>query len=186
MASRKRTATGPQDRAIARIERELAGMRQRQAVLVAALGLPEGARRGERGRLGDLNDAVIKIQDYLLRTSERIDTILGTLKNHRELLVKMNQRTYQVGTRERIRMELDIMHNTLSILGLYGVELDEGLLPEIAKLRESAGKTDEDVAALRKLKEKLDKRFDVELRKVDRTSPARPKGKEAASVPGYR
>ena len=158
-------------------------MEDRQAVLFAALGLGERARRGDRGTVGELNDAVLKIQDHLLRSSERIDHILGTLKNHRELLVKMNQRLYQVGTRERIRMELDIMKNTLSVLALNGVEVDDGLIPEIQKLRESSQKDDADIVALRKTKEKLDKRFDSEVRKFDFTAMYRPRDKD---VPGYR
>jgi len=184
-ARRPRKASRPRAKksAPAKVENDLAAMKERTDLLYAALGLPENARRGDRGTLGGLNEAVVKIQDYLLRSSERIDHILGTLKNHRELLVKMNQRIYHVGTRERIRIELDIMKNTLSILGLTGVEFDEGLLPEIQRLRESTAKEDADLPALRKSKEKLDRRFDTEVRKVDAAAVHRQKAKD---VPGYR
>jgi len=178
--AKRATTRGPDP--LAKLERELAAVRERQAVLFAALGLPEDARRGDRGTVRELNDAVLKIQDYLLRTSERIDHILGTLKNHRELLVKMNQRLYQAGTRERIRMELDIMKNTISILAMNGVEVDESLLPEIEKLKESSQKDDADIVALRKSKEKLDRRFDSEVRKLDLSTAYKPRDKD---VPGY-
>jgi len=183
VAARRRKPSRAATGAVARLEREIAALKEQQTVLFAALGLADNARRGDRGTVGELNDAVLKIQDYLLRSSERIDNILGTLKNHRELLVKMNQRIYQAGTRERIRMELDIMKNTLSVLALNGVELDEGLLGEIQKLRDSSEKEDTDIAGLRKSKEKLDKRFDTEVRKFDTTSIYRARGKD---VPGYR
>ncbi|HEV8595530.1 MAG TPA: hypothetical protein VGR51_08390 [Thermoplasmata archaeon] len=132
-----------------------------------------------------VQDAVLKVQDYLLRTSERIDHILGTLKNHRELLVKMNQRLYQVGTRERIRMELDIMKNTLSILALNGAELDEAIVDEIRKLRESTEKDDFDVVSLRKSKESLDKKFHGEIKKFDPSTIHRSRDKDEPDVPGY-
>lgn len=139
-----------------------------------------------RREVDALQDAVLKVQDYLLRTSERIDHILGTLKNHRELLVKMNQRLYQVGTRERIRMELDIMKNTLSVLALNGVELDEALVGELQKLRDSTEKDDVDVGSLRKSKENLDKKFHGEMKKFDLSGIFKPNDRERRKdLPGY-
>ncbi len=179
-AKRRRAPSRPEG--LARIEAELEDLRERQALLFAALGLKPDAEAGDRGVVGDLNDAVLRIQDYLLRTSERIDKILSTLKNHRELLVKMNQRIYQVGTRERIRMELDILKNTASVLAMNGIEVDEGLLAEIQKVRDSTQKDDVEVAALRESKAKLDKRFDEAVRKFDLTAIYRPR----KHIPGYR
>ena len=168
---------------LARIEREQAALRERQDMLFAALGFGSRARKGDRGTVGELNDAVLKIQDYLLRTSERLDNILGTLKNHRELLEKMSRRVYQTGTRERIRLELDIMKTTASVLALNGVELDEGVLAEIDKLKATTAKEDTDILALRRLKEKLDKRFDGEVGKFDLTAIYKTRNRQIA---GYR
>jgi hypothetical protein len=179
---RKSTAKRPATD-LRRIERELAAIRARQDLLFAALGLGGAATKGDRGTVGDLNDAVLKIQDYLLRTSERLDNILGTLKNHRELLEKMSRRVYHAGTRERILMELDILKNTMSILALNGVELDEGLRDDVNKLFESAAKEDADIVGLRKSKERLDKRFDGEVKKFDLTSIYKARNKP---IPGYR
>lgn len=165
-----------------RIEKELAAIRDRQDGLFAALGFGARATKGDRGAVGDLNDAVLKIQADLLRTSERLDNILGTLKNHRELLEKMSRRVYHAGTRERIRIELDIMKTTVSILALNGVELDDGLVAEIEKLKETTGKEDADIASLRMSKEKLDKRFDGEVLKFDLTAIYKTRNKQ---IPGY-
>lgn len=173
----------PTAQPLARIERDLAALRERQDMLFAALGLGSRTRKGDRGTLGELNDAVLKIQDYLLRTSERLDNILGTLKNHRELLEKMSRRVYHGGTRERIRMELDIMKTTVSILALNGVELDEDVTAEIDKLKETTGKEDADIAVLRRSKEKLDKHFDGEVRKFDLTAIYKTRNK---LIPGYQ
>src|SRR5881409_2084791 len=76
---------------LARLEREVANLRERQEMLLAVLGFAPRTKKEDRGTVGELNDAVLKIQDYLLRTSERLDTILGTLKNHRDLLEKMGR-----------------------------------------------------------------------------------------------
>ncbi len=173
----------PTAQPLARIEKELAALRDRQDMLFAALGFGSRTKKGDRGTVGELNDAVLKIQDYLLRTSERLDNILNTLKNHRELLEKMSRRLYHAGTRERIRMELDIMKTTASILALNGVELDDGVLAEIDKLKESSGKEDADIAVLRRSKEKLDKHFDGEVGKFDLTAIYKTRNRQ---IPGYR
>ena len=168
---------------LARIEKELAAIRERQDLLFAALGFAPRTKKGDRGTVGELNDAVLKIQDYLLRTSERLDNILSTLKNHRELLEQVSRRVYHAGTRERIRMELDIMKTTVSILALNGVELDEHLVAEIEKLKETTGKEDADISVLRRSKEKLDKHFDGEVGKFDLTTIYKTRNK---GIPGYR
>lgn len=155
---------------LTRLEREVRTLRERQDMLFAVLGFGPRAEEGDRGTVGELNEAVLKIQDYLLRTSERLDSILGTLKNHRDLLEKMGRRVYQAGTRERIRMELDIMKTTASILALNGVELDETVLQEIDKIRQTAEKEETDIVSLRQSKDKLDKHFYSEVKKFDLTA----------------
>ena len=111
----------------------------------------------------------------------RIENILTALKQHRELLVSVNKRVVDAGTKDRIRLELDVMKNTLSILALNGVEFDAGLVKEIdglrAKLRQS-----EDLVQLEQAKADLDKKFDGELKKYD-LEAIWAKKKE---IPGYR
>ncbi len=154
---------------------------RRQDVIVDALRLGERPKKGSRGVVRDLQDSVERLEDYLLKTADRIETIFSALKQHRELLVTMNKRVLDVGTKDRIRLELDVMKNTLSILSLNGVEYDAGLVKDIdalkAKLRQS-----EDPTQLERAKADLDKKFDGELKKFDLDAIwARKK-----EIPGYR
>ena len=155
--------------------------RRRQTVLFDALQLSDAAKRGDRGVVRDLQDSVVRLEDYLLKTADRIETILAALKQHRELLATVNKRVLDSGTKDRIRLELDVMKNTLSILVLHGVEFDPALVKEIdglrAKVRES-----EDLLQLERAKSDLDKRFDGELKKFD-LGAVWSKKKE---IPGYR
>jgi hypothetical protein len=139
---------------------------RRQAVVYEALQLGESAKKGERGVIRELQDSVERLEDYLLKTADRIETILSALKQHRELLVSVNKRVLEVGTKDRIRLELDVMKNTLSILSLNGVEFDSGLVKEIDSLRARVRQS-EDLAQLEQAKVELDKKFDGELKKFD-------------------
>ena len=154
---------------------------RRQAVLFDALQLGEAARRGDRGVIRELQDSVVRLEDYLLKTADRIENILSALKQHRELLVTVNKRLLDVGTKDRIRLELDVMKNTLSILALNGVEFDASLLREIDTLRGKL-RASEDLAELERAKADLDKKFDGELKKFD-LEAIWAKKKE---IPGYR
>ncbi len=169
-------------------ERQLRGLAKasevgarRQAVLYEALRLGETAKKGDRGVVHELQDSVERLEDYLLKTADRIETILSALKQHRELLVTVNKRVLDVGTKDRIRLELDVMKNTLSILALNGVEFDAALVKDIdalrARLRES-----EDLVQLERAKADLDKKFDGELKKFDLEAIWSRK----KEIPGYR
>jgi len=139
---------------------------RRQQVVLEALGLGPSPRKGDRGVVRDLQESIARLEDYLLKTADRIENILSALKQHREFLVTVNRRVLDFGTKDRIRLELDIMKNTLSILSLHGVEFDVGLVKEIDKLRASLRES-EDVAELERAKADLDRRFDGELKKFD-------------------
>jgi hypothetical protein len=93
----------------------------------------------------------------------------------------VNKRVLDVGTKDRIRLELGLMKNQLSILSLNGVEYDPGLVKDIDSLREKL-KQSEDLAQLERAKAELDKKFDGELKKFDLDAIwARKK-----EIPGYR
>lgn len=154
---------------------------RRQSVIVDALQLRDEPRRGDRGVIKELQDSVVRLEDYLLKTADRIENILSALKQHRELLVTVNKRVLDVGTKDRIRLELDVMKNTLSILSLNGVEYDASLLKEIETLRERLVKS-EDLAQLERAKADLDKKFGDELKKYDLESIWLRK----KEIPGYR
>ena len=183
------SSKSPESRRIAALEREVARLKtlvaavgRRERVYRRALGLGPRARAGDSGRLGDLEKSVLHLQEYLLRTSERIDKILTALKEHREFLAALDKRFFQTGTRERIRMELDIMKNTLSILAIAGVEVDDGIVKDIDKVRASALKDATEPATLAKEKEALDKRYEEELKRFDLEAIWAKK----REIPGYR
>ncbi len=154
---------------------------RRQAVIIEALRLSEAPRKGNRGVIRDIQDSVERLEDYLLKTADRIETIFSALKQHRELLMTVNKRVLDVGTKDRIRLELDVMKNTLSILSLNGVEYDSALLKDIDALRARLRQS-EDLVQLERAKADLDKKFDGELKKFDLEAIwARKK-----EIPGYR
>lgn len=164
------------------LEKAMARRERRERVLMDALALRPRARPGDRGRLGEVQASVAGLQEYLLRTSERIDRILTALKEHREFLLQLDKRVLHQGTRDRIRLELDVMKNTLSILALAGVEVDDALLKEIEKVKTAAARSGEDVEDLRKTKEALDKRFEEELKRFDLEAI----WAKRREIPGYR
>ena len=165
-----------------RLEKEAASQGRREKVVLAALRLSPKAKARTKGRLGDLEETIVGLQEYLLRTSDRIDKILTALKEHREFLGELDKRVVQTGTRERIRLELDVMKNTLSILALAGVEVDDALPLEIEKVRTASLKEEADLGELRRTKDALDKRFDEELKRFNLDEIWSKK----REIPGYR
>lgn len=157
------------------------GVARRQAVILDSLRLGDSPKKGDRGVVREVQDSVERVEDYLLKTADRMETIFSALKQHRELLVTVNKRVLDVGTKDRIRLELGLMKNQLSILSLNGVEYDPGLVKDIDSLREKL-KQSEDLAQLERAKAELDKKFDGELKKFDLDAIwARKK-----EIPGYR
>ncbi|UCD92396.1 MAG: hypothetical protein JSV43_00215 [Methanobacteriota archaeon] len=154
---------------------------KRESIVMEAMGMSSRTKKGDRAILGDLNDSIIKLEEYLLRTSERIDNILNALKSHREFLVKMNKKVYKIGMRERIGMELDIMKNTLTIMAMGGVKVDESILKDIKKLKKASNDPKTSPTDLKKKKDKLDKKFGDELGRYDLENI----WKKRKDIPGY-
>jgi len=163
------------------LERKLETRIRREEVMMDALRITTRTKKGEGGLMGDLNGAVMRLEEYLLRTSERIDNILSALKRHRDFLVKMSRKLNKVGTRERMVLELDIMRNTLWILGMNGVKIDIALVKEIETLRKDAGEDTTKVIDLKERKGSVDKKFDDELRRVNLEKISH----RTADIPGY-
>jgi chromosome segregation ATPase len=164
------------------LEKRLDTRIRREAVLMEALGFTRLSKPGDKGFLDDLNDSILRLEEYLLRTSERIDNILSALKNHREFLVRVNKRMDKVGAKERMEMGLSIMKNTLSVLALSGVRFDPSLIADIENLQEALGAEGKGLRDLQKRKDALDKKFDGELRKFDLESIYSQK----TDLPGYQ
>jgi len=163
------------------LERKLETRIKREGIMMDALRITSRTKKGDGGLMGDLNGTVMRLEEYLLRTSERIDNILNALKGHRDFLVKMNRKLNKIGTRERMVLELDIMRNTLWILGMNGVKIDIALVREIETLRNDAGEDTTKVIDLKERKGSIDKKFDDELRRVDLEKISH----RAADIPGY-
>jgi len=167
---------------VRRLTSEMAAREKGERALRSALRIGPRAKAGAKGRLGELEETVVGLQEYLLRTSERIDKILTALKEHREFLGELDKRVVQTGTRDRIRLELDVMKNTLSILALAGVEVDDALPREIDKVRAASLKDDADLSDLRRTKDAIDRKFDEELKRFDLEAIWSKK----REIPGYR
>lgn len=163
------------------LERKLETRIKREGIMMDALKITSRTKKGEGGIMNELNNAVLRLEEYLLRTSERIDNILSALKSHRDFLVKMNRRLNKIGTRERMVLELDTMRNTLWILGMNGVNIDISLVKEIESLRKDAEEDSAQFQELTERKDSIDKKFDDELKRVDVEKISR-KGKD---IPGY-
>ncbi len=163
------------------LERKLETRIKREGIMMDALRVTSRTKKGEAGLVGELNGAVMRLEEYLLRTSERIDNILSAMKSHRDFLVKMNRKLNKIGTRERMVLELDIMRNTLWILGMNRVKIDIALVKEIETLRKDAGEDTLKVTDLKERKGSIDKRFDDELRRVDLEKISH----KTADIPGY-
>jgi len=170
-----------QDQKLSSVTKELRKRGRREAVVMEALSLSPRSKVGDRGILGDLSQSILRLEEHLLKTSERIESILEALKSHREFLVKMNKRFFDLGTRERIRLELDVMRNTLSILALNGVDFDQSLLKDIDKLKSSL-EAEVDVGHIQSSKENLDRKFEEELKRFDLDAIFQKK----KEIPGYR
>lgn len=149
------------------LERKLDTRTKREAIIMDALRITSRTKKGEGGLVEDLNESLIRLEEYMLRTSERIDNILSALKSHRDFLVKMNRRLDRMGTKERMMLELDIMRNTLWILGLNGIKVDISLVKDIDTLKKDAEEDTEQVRELARRKNSIDKKFDDELKRVD-------------------
>jgi len=163
------------------LRKEVAESRRRERILLRAMGLGERPKSGDRGNLGYFGDSLLKLEEYMLKTTQRIDNILSALQQHREFLVKMSKRMAEVGVKDRLTMELDIMKNTLSILAMNGVEYDESLLRGIQGLQKEIKVHDADPSQLRSKKNRLDERFQEEIGRFNLESIYSPR----KHLPGY-
>jgi hypothetical protein len=174
---------GAQQRRIQSLEKRLETRVRREEIILNAIGLePSKVKPGERGSVGELQRILLKNEELLLSSNKRVESILTALKNHREVLIKLNKRVYKEGARDQIKLELAVMGNTLSLLGMGGFEFDGSLPEEIKRIRAMLNKEDAEMSKVRKRKETLDKRFENELQKFDMNSVYSKK----KDIPGYR
>lgn len=172
-----------QQRRIQSLEKRLDTRVRREEIILNAIGLePSKVKPGEKGSVGELQRILLKNEELLLSSNKRVESILTALKNHREVLIKLNKRVYKEGARDQMKLELAVMGNTLSLLGMGGFEFDGSLPEEIKRIKAMLNKDDAEMSKVRKRKETLDKRFENELEKFDMNTVYSKK----KDIPGYR
>jgi hypothetical protein len=171
-----------QQNRIQSLEKRLDTRVRREEAVLGVLGLePSRMRMGEKGTIGELQRILLKNEELLLSSNKRMESILTALKNHREVLIRLNKRVYKEGAREQMRLELAVMQNTLQLLGMGGFEFDQTLVGDIRRLKGLLEKDDAEMSKIRKRKETLDKKFETELQKFDLESAYQKK----KDIPGY-
>lgn len=149
-----------------KLGRGMESRRKREEVLLAALGLGTRSKVGDRGILEELDDSILRLEDYLLAMGERVQRILSMLQEHRELLNRVGEGIQGRGQREYLRLELDVLMNSISILALAGIEVDPSIPAEVEELRRSVAGGGE-IEGLAQRKDELRRRLENELSRYD-------------------
>lgn len=154
---------------------------KREEVLLAALGMDSKSRKGERGHLVEVDASIDQLQDYLLKTGDRIESILKMLDTHREFLEKVTKKVQKGEDRVLMRMELDIMKNTITVLSMAGIEFDSDLVSDIDEIKKGLENAKANLADLRRKKTEVSKKFEAELGRYDLANIYSKRSK----IPGY-
>ncbi|MEE9174537.1 MAG: hypothetical protein V3U30_06135 [Thermoplasmata archaeon] len=149
------------------LSKEMARRKKGEAILWEALDLGPRAKIGDRGILAEMDDSVLRLEDYLLQLGERVQRILTMLQGHKEFLDKVSQSVIGHGLRERTRLELDIAMNTISILSVAGLRIDPRIPNEMERLRRALAEKDQDLEEIRRRKTELDRRLEGEIKQYD-------------------
>jgi hypothetical protein len=149
------------------LSKEMARRKKSEVVLWEALGLGPRAKVGDRGILAEMDDSVLRLEDYLLQMGERVQRILTMLQGHKEFLDKVSQSVIGHGLRERTKLELDIAMNTISILTVAGLRIDPTIPNEMERLRRALAEKDQDLEEIRRRKTELDRRLEGEIKQHD-------------------
>ncbi len=167
---------------ISSMEKKLDTRVKREEVIMDALSLNSRSKKGSKGAIGEFNSSILKVEEYLLNTGNRIDNILSAVKNHREYLVKLNKRVYKEHSREMIEIRVDIIGNSLTLMMINGFDFDKSLLKDVEKLKNMIEKKDSELSKIRKKMNTLDKKYEEELERFDFRSIYEKK----QDLPGYR
>ncbi|MEE9268423.1 MAG: hypothetical protein V3U70_03360 [Thermoplasmata archaeon] len=149
------------------LSKEMARRKKSEVVLWEALGLGPRAKVGDRGILAEMDDSVLRLEDYLLQMGERVQRILTMLQGHKEFLDKVSQSVIGHGLRERTKLELDIAMNTISILTVAGLRIDPTIPNEMERLRRALAEKDQSLEEIRRRKTELDRRLEGEIKQHD-------------------
>ncbi len=156
-----------QEERLTGLSEQMQSRRERERLLTEALGLKSDAKVGDRGTLDDMDDSILRLEDYLLALGERVQKILSMLQDHRELLDDVQRSVLGKGRRDRMRLELDIMMNSISILAMAGIEIDPSIPAELDELRKAVLDTGEELEKLRRKKRDLNRRLEEGIKRYD-------------------
>lgn len=170
-----------QDARIRELTKAMQARLRSEEVVLVALGMDAKAKRGNRGRLAEMDTSISQLQDYLLKTGDRIESILKMLDTHREFLEKVNKKVQRGDNRDLMKMELDIMKNTLTILGMGGIEFDTDLMADIEDLKKNLENAKANIGDLKRRKGEVSRKFEEELKRFDLETIFQRK----ARLPGY-
>lgn len=154
---------------------------RREDVVLRALGMSPSSKKGDRGAVGRLDSSVAKLEDYLLKTGDRIESILKILGTHRETLEKVTKKLSGEANNEFLRMQLDLMRSNVTILALAGIELDPDFISDIDELKKSMEEGKATPEEFRRRKGELDRRYAEEVKRYDLSVLYGKKSK----IPGY-
>lgn len=140
---------------------------QREEVLMAALGIRPSASIGDRGSLEEMDDAILRLEDYLLAMGERVQRILEMFQGHREFMDHVRENVVIDGQRERMILELDIMMNSISILVMMGIEVDPAIPTQVEELKKALRDKGQDINGLNAKKSLLQQKLETEIKKYD-------------------
>lgn len=155
------------EEAVRDLAEEMDLRREADGILMGALGLDSEAKVGDRGTLEDMDDSILRLEDYLLALGERVQRMLTMLQDHRELLDDVQKSVLGQGRRDRMRLELDIMMNSISILAMAGIEIDPSIPAELDELRKSVLDGGVELEGLREKKKELNRRLEGEIKRYD-------------------
>lgn len=149
------------------LEEATARHREQEAVFRDALGLAPDATSGERGVLEEMDDSILRLEDYLLAVGERVGRLLQMLQDHKALLDDVSESVQGKGRRDRMRLELDIMMNSVSILAMAGIEIDPAIPMELDELRAAVREGETELEGILRRKLDLDRRLAGEVKRYD-------------------
>lgn len=158
---------GRQGDGLQTLEDSLTRLHQGEEALRQAIGLSPDAGTGDRGFLDEMDDSILRLEDYLLALGERVQRVLLMLQDHKALLDDVNDSVAGQSQRDRLRLELDIMMNAISILAIAGVEIDPAIPAELDELRHAVREDQAEVEALQQRKMALDLRLAGEVKRYD-------------------
>ncbi len=174
--------SGAQQKQIASLLGKMETRTKREDIIMTALELKPKSRKGDKGAIGRVSQSLLTTDEHVLSMGKRVENMLSALKNHREYLIRLNKKVYKVDPKEKIKLELGIMNNTLSIMALSGFDINKALFGDMRGIHKMMEKEDADLAKVQKRMAGFKRKFEEEMQRFDLDSIF----KKSDHIPGYR